>query len=192
MRKPKITPAKDTKGYAIAIIDMQSWFLDDKGQMGDGKYRHQSKLINNCAKLIRWGMKNKLPIVFLTYEIEHDFDEAVEPEFNQTVDELWSLCRGYKKMMKMYKRTDSGANELVQLLSGVRNFYLAGVNASACVGRTSSGLVDFGRNAYIVDECCVDTWDRRWVTAGQIFDGSREHFFIENTPTALPMKKLIA
>jgi len=191
MRKPKIKPAKDTKGYAIAIIDMQSWFLDDMGHDNDGKYRHQEKLIGNCSKLIRWGMKNKLPIVFLTYAIEHDCAEE-EPEFNQTVDELRSLCRGYKKMMQMRKYTDSGANELVQVLGGVRNFYLAGVNASACVGRTSSGLVDFGRNAYIVDECSVDTWDRRWVTAGQIFDGTREHFFIENTPTAIPMKKLIA
>lgn len=190
MRKTKIKQAKDTKGYAIAIIDMQSWFLDDMGHDNFGKYRHQEKLIDNCQKLIRWGMKNKLPIVFVTYDIEHDCEG--EPEFIQTKDELVSLCRGYKKTFGVSKRNDSGATELVSLLDGVRNFYLAGVNASACVGRTSSGIVDYGRNAYIVDECCVDTWDRRWVTAGQIFDGTREHWFIDNIPTAIPMKKLRA
>ena len=75
------------------------------------------------------------------------------------------------------------------MLGGVRNFYLAGVNASACVGRTAAGLVDCGRNSFVVDECCVNTWDTCWITASKIYD-QQEHFFI--VPAAIPMKKLIA
>jgi nicotinamidase-related amidase len=173
-------------GSAVAVIDMQPWFLDNR-YYDDKPYRHKEKLIANCLQVVRWGMKNNLPVVL----VEYGDDTGLVGWVKKTHCDISYELKKYPKVSRIIKWQDGGGKELIKTLPDIKNFFLCGVNASYCVAATSSDLIANKRNAFVISEAAIDVLDSRWRPASKIYDRQDFYHKVSNEPVAVPLKKVL-
>lgn len=182
------------KNHCLVIIDMQWEFLQQIK-----KTQNINLLIENIIKKINYFKKHNLPIVIVEY-IFNDNNSNKNIRNLYTAKKILKEVVHYDKLYYTTKTDDSGAVEIVDVLSGKNNhiiiydaiyqsffinklykpiysnypqwnFYLTGVNASACVLYTGFDLYKmFNHKSYISMFCSYDTFSDEWSYQCTIFE----------------------
>jgi len=182
---------------ALVIVDMQDDFLermgddfsdDEQCEDADLVQKCYKKLLNGIIREVKEAKKKRLPIVCLQYA--NQYDEFDTPRFwahYATTAAIRKALKGYSRAYFVWKDTDSGADEVMDVLEGVEprlgvdtltykgkpnelrkfitnkrkmiDFTVAGVNAAACVAATCDGLVSMGHKCRVPADAAMNVWD---------------------------------
>jgi len=118
-------------GFVVILIDMQKLFIKQL------KKSEESLIIVNQILMIRWCVKNNIPIVVLEYK-----------GVGETINILAKELKGVRNLTKIIKPHNNGFSntELDDMLinMGARNLFFMGINASVCVKSTAKGAIEKG------------------------------------------------
>lgn len=133
----------------LVIIDMQSHFPGSKVSR-----------IKSSIKALIFGAKIRNERIFV---VEYD-DFSWAKNWGPTLSDISSLVSDYDKTFWLRKREDDGSREIRNLLVALNlssdELVLCGVNAGACVLRTTRGLLKKGYRVVIPEEatCNDPSW----------------------------------
>jgi len=117
----------------VILIDMQQLFVKKI------KKKNRKRIIENQVFIIRWCVRENIPIVVLEYK-----------GWGKTIDVLTEELKKVRDIRIVSKSYENGFynTELAYILNekNVKNLFLMGINASACVRRTANGAIKEGFN----------------------------------------------
>lgn len=125
----------------LVVIDMQATF----------DASNNPKLINRINRLVKQWTNLGWPILIVEYE-----------GFDQTQPKIRKMLDGYTNWTEVFKNTDGGARKILEACDAngfPDKFVVCGVNTSACVRDTVTGLTEtYGCDTIVVRKACAGSY----------------------------------
>ena len=138
---------------ALVIIDIQNDIT-----------KNYKDIIGNINKAIDWAVDNGIHIVYIRHEFLSDTMKKFKP--NTFGSELVSNMKiASKNIFTKNKGNALSSEEFTDFIdkNEIREFYLAGADATACVKSTCYNLLKANYSVAVISDC-ITSWDKKKIS----------------------------
>ena len=138
------------KNSALVVIDLQNDIT-----------KNYKEIIDNINRAIDWAVKENIHVVYIRHENLSEGTRTFKPgtrgfelvpELNIVSDNIFTKSKG--------NALTSEAFTVFIRENGIKEFYLAGADATACVKATSYNMRKDGYPVHILSDC-ITSYDKR-------------------------------